>query len=141
MCTSKAENVQGSGYSEALLCQARVVGFKHPLQVNCPVGLALISPCTTTILLPTHFKLCSWGTGNGDKGFFKVKFGVCGMLAPGDTLGVGFIPAQPVTLNVTGPVVTTLPANNNKTKSCYNYTVCMLAMCVSAPSHECMCFQ
>lgn len=65
----------------------------------------------------------SWGTGNGDKGFFKVRYGVCGMLAPGDTLGVSFIPAQPVGLRVTGPVPDPVVHADNKSRTCYNYTV------------------
>lgn len=86
--------------------------------------LSFSTTCTLT-LLPAAcmlLLLChSWGTGNGDKGFFKVRYGVCGMLASGDTIGVSFIPAQPVTLNVTGPVPD--PLSPTKSRTCYNYTV------------------
>lgn len=54
------------------------------------------------------------------------------MLAPGDTLGVRFIAAQPATLQVTGPVpdpasgaasTTNTATNSNKSRTCYTYTV------------------
>jgi len=99
--------------------------------------LTFSTTCTLTLsaagLYVCVLLLChSWGTGNGDKGFFKVRYGVCGMLAPGDTLGVSFIPAQPAVLNVTGPVPDPLSPTRNRT--CYKYTVGGSGGCVHAPS-------
>jgi hypothetical protein len=63
---------------------------------------------------------CSWAPGaGGDAAFFRVKFGVCGMLAAGDTVGLSFTPAQPLMLPVTGPV----SDPTNGTRSCFNFTV------------------
>jgi hypothetical protein len=50
-----------------------------------------------TCALPLH----SWGTGVGDRGYFKVKYGVCGLMTHGDTYGMYFIPQRPVPLLVT----------------------------------------
>jgi hypothetical protein len=52
-----------------------------------------------------------------------VRYGVCGMLAPGDTLGLSFIAAQPLPLQVTGPLPDPQPASASKSRTCYKYTV------------------
>lgn len=84
---------------------------------------SLAAACSATLCAAVYER--SWGTGYGDKGFFKVRFGVCGMLAPGDTLGVSFIPAQPLSLQVTGPVPDPLAQAGNKSRTCYTYKVCL----------------
>jgi hypothetical protein len=74
-------------------------------------------------LLSCCWTQCSWGPGLGDKGFFRVRFGVCGMLAPGDTLGLGFTPAQPRTLQVFGPVPDPAAPSGNSSRVCFTYKV------------------
>lgn len=99
-------------------------GLRHWV-VSCYPAAALLPDlpfCCSAVLLGI-VACCSWGTGNGDKGFFKVRYGVCGMLAPGDTLGVSFIPAQPLGLPVAGPAPDPVVQADNKSRTCYNYTV------------------
>uniref|UniRef100_A0A383WI10 Peptidase C1A papain C-terminal domain-containing protein n=1 Tax=Tetradesmus obliquus TaxID=3088 RepID=A0A383WI10_TETOB len=57
----------------------------------------------------------SWGAATGDRGFFRVKFGVCGMMAPGDTFGVFYLPDALKTLEVAGA------APSRQGKKCYMY--------------------
>ncbi|WIA20779.1 hypothetical protein OEZ85_005142 [Tetradesmus obliquus] len=57
----------------------------------------------------------SWGAATGDRGFFRVKFGVCGMMAPGDTFGVFYLPDTLKTLEVAGA------APSRQGKKCYMY--------------------
>jgi hypothetical protein len=61
--------------------------------------------------------LCSWGPATGDKGFFRVKYGVCGMMTAGDTFGVFYLPDNLKTLEVAG----TAPSRQGK--KCYVYRV------------------
>lgn len=60
----------------------------------------------------------SWGPDNGNKGFFKVKYGVCGMMTWGDTFGVYFVPDQQrqMTMSSVAPA-----SANAKSAKCYIY--------------------
>jgi hypothetical protein len=84
---------------------------------NSPVLLLLL----LLLLVSSLFLLyCSWGSATGDRGYFRVKYGVCGIMTPmalGDNYGVFYLPDNLKTLEVAGA------APSRQGKHCYVYRV------------------
>ncbi|KAF6256525.1 hypothetical protein COO60DRAFT_1657649 [Scenedesmus sp. NREL 46B-D3] len=57
----------------------------------------------------------SWGQATGDRGYFRVQYCVCGVMALGDTFGVFYLPDTLKTLEVAGT------ASLRQGKKCYIY--------------------
>lgn len=109
---SRAAN-EAAARAASHACSGAVV-LRGWCAVLAPGGPAAAADGCGAALLPA----CrSWGTSNGAGGYFKVKFGMCGMLAPSDSFGVFFIPKRQRQL----PVTALSSQDGSRGRSCYIY--------------------
>ncbi|KAI8468503.1 MAG: hypothetical protein J3K34DRAFT_459838 [Monoraphidium minutum] len=84
----------------------------------------------------------SWGADLGDRGDFKVAYGMCNVLTAGDTYGVFWLPEADGEAVVPKPV--TRPSNKPgcvlyKARTCKRWRFVDLFVCLCVPRYFCLC--